>query len=77
MAEGLTKTKYRFDAEPAAQEITDHFLRAFKLPTRRGALHLNKTEEWKARVEALDAQVEKIVSRHFARFLVEEGRVQE
>ena len=76
MAQTLTKTKHRFDAEPASQEITDLFLRAFKMPTRHGALHLEKEAEWRERVSMLDAQVEKIVSRHFARFLAEEGKAE-
>lgn len=74
MAQTLTKTRHRFDATPAAREITDLFLQALKLPSRHGALHLGKEPDWKERVEMFDANVEKIVSRHFARFLLEEGK---
>lgn len=77
MAQTLEKTRFRFDASPASKEITDLFLQAFKLPSRNGALHLNERKEWKERIEQLDARVEMIVSRHFARFLVEEGKFQD
>lgn len=77
MAQTLEKTRFRFDASPASREITDLVLQAFRMPTRNGALHLNEREEWKARIELLDANIERIVSRHFARFLAEEGKYQE
>lgn len=76
MAQTLVKTKMRFDALPCSREITDFVLQHFKVPSRNGALHLGKEADWKDRIEGIDAHIEKIVSRHFARFLAEEGKVQ-